>query len=61
MTDPAYHLDLGDEERANIERTSFNFFTSTGQMMRIPPRLYSDLRASGVSMRYIIADASLEQ
>lgn len=56
-----YHVALTDEQRQMMEQSSFNFHLQTGQLMRIPPKLYSDLQKAGVSMKYMLADASLEQ
>lgn len=56
-----YHAPLDDEAKKMMESSSFNYYTMTGQMMRVPPKLYSDLKNAGVSMKYMVADASLEQ
>lgn len=55
-----YHLTLSDEERANIELSSFNYFTTYGAKMRLPPSLCFDLQVAGVSMKWIEPDAALE-
>lgn len=61
MTIPThYHLKLSDEERGQIELWSFNHYHAFGRNMRIPPRLYEDLKNKGVRMKYLSADASLE-
>lgn len=56
-----YHVALDDDSKKMMEQSSFNYYTMTGQYVRIPPKLYSDLKEAGVSMKYMIADASLEQ
>lgn len=56
-----YHIGISDSERLMMEQASFNFHTHTGRKMRIPPRLFSDLKSKGVSMRHMEADGSLEQ
>lgn len=61
MTPTHYHLRLTDEERAHVEQWSFNFYHHFGRAMRIPPRLYEDLKNSGCRMKYLEADASLEE
>lgn len=64
MSEPTkgeYHIALTDEERKYMEQSSFNYFHYTGQYMRIPPKLYADLKMAGVDMKYMVADASLEQ
>lgn len=61
MSEPThYHLRLDDETRTNIQLESFNFFHYTGKNMRIPPKLYEDLKNGGVDMKYIDADKALE-
>lgn len=61
MTAPThYHLRLSDEERTHVETWSFNFYHTTGRAMRIPPRLYEDLKNGGVRMKYMAADPNLE-
>jgi len=55
-----YHLRLTDEERLHVEQWSFNFYHHTGKFMRIPPRLYEELKNFGVRMKYMTADPSLE-
>lgn len=61
MTAPThYHLRLSDTERTHVETWSFNFYHTTGKSMRIPPRLYEDLKNAGVRMKYMVADAALE-
>lgn len=56
-----YHVALNDETKKMMESSSFNFYMTTGNPVRVPPKLYSDLKAAGVSMKYMVADASLEQ
>jgi hypothetical protein len=56
----AYHISLRDEERAYYEKWAHNFYTSFGQNLKIPPRLYSDMKAAGVDMRHMEADPNLE-
>lgn len=56
-----YHAPLDNDTKKMMEQSSFNYYTQTGHRMRIPPKLYSDLKAAGVSMKYIVADPSLEQ
>ncbi len=58
---PERYTDLTDAERLMIERTSYNYFHHVGSNMRIPPRLFLSLKASGVSMKYIDPDPTLEQ
>lgn len=60
MPHTAFYSTLTDTERANIEQTSFNFFTARGSNMKVPPTLYEELKRGGVNMKYIDADASLE-
>ncbi len=55
-----FHLALTDEERLNIERTSFNFYQFRGSRMKVPPTLYADLKRGGVDMKYLEADPTLE-
>lgn len=55
-----YKMGLSDEERGQVELTSFNFFAARGSNMKVPPSLYEDLRAGGCSMKYIDADEALE-
>lgn len=55
-----YYIRLTDKERENIQLSSFNFYRTYGRMMKVPPRLYEDLKAGGVSMTYIEADPRLE-
>lgn len=57
---PSYYIALSDEERAIIERQSFNFWEATGRYMKVPPRLYDDLKRGGVNMAHIEADSALE-
>lgn len=52
---------ITDVERKLMEAGAHQFYTSTGQLMRIPPTLYDKLKSGGVDMRYILADKSLEQ
>jgi len=54
-----YHLALSDEERANVEQTSFNYYHTFGTKLRLPPALCFDLQVSGVSMKYIEPDPTL--
>ena len=56
-----YHLALTSEELKMMEQSSFNFYQYTGKMMQIPPKLYNDLKAAGVDMKYMEANAALEQ
>jgi len=61
MVEPThYHLRLTDEERGMMEQWSFNFYHAFGRAMRIPPRLYEDLKNKGVRMKYLEADPKLE-
>jgi hypothetical protein len=57
----AYFLSLRDEERKNYEQWAWNFWQTFGRKMKVPPRLYNDLRRGGVSLKYIEADPSLEE
>lgn len=57
---PAYYINTSDEERAIIERAAWNFYEQFGRMMKVPPRLYEDLRLGGVDMTHMEADATLE-
>lgn len=57
----AHHFTLDDAARTSMEQSAFNFFEARGAPMRIPPTLYADLKAAGVSMKYMEADPSLEQ
>lgn len=59
MTD--YHLPLTAEQYINMETWAFNFRKATGAPMRIPPRLFSDLKAAGVNMKDMEPDAALDK
>lgn len=50
-----------DATRKYMETTAFNFFVYTGQRLRMPPTLYDSLKAAGVDVKNMEADASLEQ
>lgn len=58
MSGKGYHylIKLTDEERALVELWSFNWFQTSGKPMKIPPRLYADLKDSGVDMKYFEND-----
>lgn len=56
----AYHISLRDEERAKYELWAHNFYKLHGRPMQIPPQLYSDMKKAGVDMRYMEANAALE-
>ena len=56
-----YRLGLSDTERAMMEQSSYNFFHLTGRKMKVPPRLFSDLKSKGVRMKYMEPDGKLEQ
>lgn len=56
----SYYIALSDEERKMVELQSENFHAATGHSMKVPPRLYDDLKRGGVRMNYIEADAALE-
>lgn len=56
-----YHVALTSEELKMMEQSSFNFYQTFGKMMQIPPKLYNDLKKAGVDMKYMEANASLEQ
>jgi hypothetical protein len=50
-----------DATRAVMESSSFEYFTRTGQKVRMPPTLFDDLKVAGVDTKYMEPDASLEQ
>lgn len=56
-----YHMGLSDSEREMMQRASFNFHEQTGRKMKIPSRLFSDLKSKGVDMRWMEPSAGLEQ
>lgn len=57
---PDYHLALTDQERTFMEQTAFNYRQHRGAKMRIPPRLFSDLKRAGVNMTNMEPDAALD-
>ena len=66
MTDPNYIVPsvkrqgISLEQARMMEHSSKNFFELSGKNMRIPPRLYEDLKNFGVNMKYMDADPLLE-
>jgi hypothetical protein len=50
-----------DATRQVMERSAFEYYTRTGQYVRMPPTLFDSLKQAGVDTKYMIADASLEQ
>lgn len=62
MTTPThYFLPLSNEERAMAELWAFNHRQERGLPMAIPPRLYEDLKSSGVDMRNFVNDPNNEE
>jgi hypothetical protein len=50
-----------DEDVGIIERQSYQFHTTFGQKVHVPPQYYQVLKSRGVNMKYIEEDPSLEQ
>lgn len=50
-----------DATRSVMESSAFQYFTRTGQKIRMPPTLFDDLKQAGVDTKYMEPDASLEQ
>lgn len=55
-----YHITLSDTERALIEQQAWNYYRTFGTKMRVPPTLAFDLQLSGVDMKHIEPDPTLE-
>lgn len=50
-----------DATRKAMESQAFNYYTQTGQYVRMPPTLFDSLKTAGVDTKYMRPDASLEQ
>jgi hypothetical protein len=50
-----------DATRKVMEQSAFNYYTQTGQYVRMPPTLFDSLKEAGVDTKYMRPDASLEQ